>query len=274
MVCKIAYFLCAIFSFMHSSALAEVLLERPIVVVIPSYNNKEWYRRNLDSVTMQNYCNFHVIYIDDCSTDGTGDLVQEYIRENHLEEQFTFLQNEKNRGALANHYMAIWMCEPSDIIVNLDGDDWLAHEEVFQTLNEVYSDPNVWMTYGQYMTYPEGTKGHCYALPHEVIQRSGFRQYPWVTSHLRSFYAGLFQKIKVDDLHYEGQFYPVACDLAMMLPMLEMSGWHSRFVPDVLYVYNQGSPLNDFALRRELQFNCACAILGQRCYEPLEALFE
>ncbi len=274
MVYKIAYFLCAILSLNHSIALAEVLPERPIVVVIPSYNNKDLYKINLDSVALQNYRNFRVIYIDDCSTDGTGDLVWEYIRENQLEERFTLLQNKQNQGGLANYYMAAWMCEPSDIIVNLDGDDWLAHEEVLQTLNEVYSDPDVWMTYGQYVSYPEGYEGHCEALPDEVIQANGYRQYPWVTSHLRSYYAGLFQKIKVEDLLYGGQFYPVAWDLAMMLPMLEMSGWHSRFIPHVLYVYNEDSPLNDFLLRREFQLHCACVILGKQCYEPIENLFD
>src|SRR3989304_6153185 len=45
--------------------------EKPIVVVIPSYNNKQWYQKNLDSVLTQNYHNFRIIFIDDASPDGT-----------------------------------------------------------------------------------------------------------------------------------------------------------------------------------------------------------
>ena len=46
------------------------------VIVIPSYNNAQWYKRNLDSVFAQTYKNFSVIYLDDCSPDGTGQLVK------------------------------------------------------------------------------------------------------------------------------------------------------------------------------------------------------
>ena len=58
--------------------------QKPIVVIIPSYKNAQWYQRNLDSVCFQNYSNYRIIYIDDCSPDGTADLVQSYIDEHNL----------------------------------------------------------------------------------------------------------------------------------------------------------------------------------------------
>src|SRR3989304_2120498 len=54
--------------------------EKHFVVIVPSYNNKDWYQKNLDSIFMQKYTNYHVVYIDDVSTDGTGDLVEKYVQ--------------------------------------------------------------------------------------------------------------------------------------------------------------------------------------------------
>ena len=41
----------------------------PFCIVVPSYNNvkSRLFLRNLDSIFMQNYDNFHVVYIDDAS---------------------------------------------------------------------------------------------------------------------------------------------------------------------------------------------------------------
>ena len=61
--------------------------EKAIVVVIPSYDNCEYYKQNLDSVFAQNYHNFRVIYVDDASPDQTGPLVKQYIKEKGQEDR-------------------------------------------------------------------------------------------------------------------------------------------------------------------------------------------
>jgi len=52
-------------------------MPKSLVVVIPSFNNARWCRRNLESVLDQAYPLYRVIYIDDASTDGTPDLVDQ-----------------------------------------------------------------------------------------------------------------------------------------------------------------------------------------------------
>ena len=49
-------------------------------IVIPSYNNALWYKQNLDSIAIQNYPNWHAYYINDHSTDKTGELVERYVK--------------------------------------------------------------------------------------------------------------------------------------------------------------------------------------------------
>lgn len=248
--------------------------EKPIVVVIPSYNNKDWYERNLDSVLTQNYHNFRVIYIDDASPDGTGNFVKAYIKRKNAEKKVTLVQNTKRTGALSNVYKGIWMCASHEIVANLDGDDWFHDANVLAKLNAIYADPNVWVTYGQFVYYPCGTPGWAEEVPQEIIEKNAFREYQWVTTALRTFYAGLFHKIKIDDLLYQGKFFPMAGDLAYMWPILEMAGTHSRFIPDVLYVYNVDTPINDIKLDPTYQQNLGFETRIKPKYSPIENPFD
>lgn len=249
-------------------------IEKPFVVVVPSYNNSSFYKRNLDSIFSQNYGNFRVIYIDDASTDGTGELVRRYIEQAGLNNRIALIQNRKRVGALANKYKGAWLCAPDEIYVDLDGDDWFAHEDVLQRLNQEYANPEVWVTYGQFIYYPSGAPGWAAQVPEEVIVSNSFREYTWVTTALRTFYAGLFQKIKRKDLLHEGAFFPMAGDLAFMFPVVEMAGSHSRFIPDILYVYNVTTMIHDVVTDPEYQKQLGWLIRERQRYEPISNLFE
>src|ERR1700722_4220258 len=136
------------------SKTALVTEEKPFVIVIPSYNNSAFCKKNLHSVLEQKYQNYRVIYIDDCSTDDTFAKVKDLIEKSGKKERFTLIHNETNRGALANFYHAIHSCQDNEIIVALNGDDFFAQEGVLTKLNRVYAQDDVWMTYGNYLDYP------------------------------------------------------------------------------------------------------------------------
>lgn len=247
--------------------------EKSIVVVVPSYNNKAWYKKNLDSIFSQKYHNFRVIYTDDASPDGTGDLVKEYIREKNVGDRITLIQNKERVGSLANLYKMIQSCNKDDIIVDLDGDDWLAFNGVLSYLNKMYSDPNVWMTYGQFLYYPANTMGFASKVPADVIEQNTFRSLRnGAITHLRTFYAGLFQKIKKEDLMHEGQFFQISGDMAFLLPISEMAGKHSKFIPITLYIYNASNPISDDRTNRPLQVKMENVIRAKEKYEPLADL--
>lgn len=247
--------------------------EQHFVVVIPSYNNKNWYERNLDSVRTQNYPHFRIVYIDDASTDGTAQLVRNYIAKYQLEDKMTLIQNRMRGGALSNVYKGVWLCAADEIVVNLDGDDWLKDENVLTHLSQIYSDPDVWVTYGQFEYYPCNSPGWAAEVAPEIIEHNAFRDYRWTTTALRTFYAGLFHLIRIDDLLYNGAFFPMAGDLAYMWPILEMAGFHSRFIPDVLYVYNIDTPINDIKIDPDYQEFLGLETRKKDRYHPLDKLF-
>ncbi len=262
-----------VLAFLVFSSTLSYTYERPLVVVIPSYHNAEWYQRNLDSVFMQQYQNYRVIYIDDCSPDGTGNLVEKYVKDQEQENRVTIIHNTKRRGALANHYRAIHMCENHEIVLCLDGDDWLKHKHVFERVNYAYKDPNVWLTYGQYEIYPTSELGHCRKLPESIISHHAYRECMWVTSALRTFYAGLFKQIKLQDLLLDGNFFQASGDLAFMYPMLEMANGKFTFIDDILYVYNCATPHNDFKMRVLVQIFSSNVIRARKKYKAINSLY-
>lgn len=244
--------------------------QKPFVIITPSYNNKDWYKRNLDSILFQNYENYRIIYIDDCSPDGTGALVKEYVQEIGKEDKISIIVNQKNQGALANIYEAVHSCKPEEICVIIDGDDAAAHNDVLTFLNRTYQDPNVWLTYGQFEWFPARIPGFSFQIPNWVIDNNGIREYRWITTHLRTFYAGLFQKIKKEDLLYEETFYKAAWDLGMMYPMVEMAAYHTKFIPEILYSYNTANQINDNKVRADLQGKIDCYIRAKERYQPIK----
>lgn len=244
--------------------------EKKFVIIITSYNNEKWYSYNLESALKQKYQNYRIIYINDASSDNTLPLVRDYIAQHDTNKKVTLINNLERKGACANFYEAINSCSPDEIVVILDGDDWLAHDNVLIMLNNTYQDSSVWMTYGQFKEYPSGNRGGSRPLPAWVIEHNVYREYPWVTSHLRSFYAFLFQQIKKEDFLHEDGFFPMAPDLAMMYPILEMGGKHSKFIPDVLYIYNRATSLNEDKINKDLQRHIDSVIRKKKKYQPLD----
>lgn len=247
--------------------------EKSFVIVTASYNNKEWYKRYCDSVLFQNYTNYRIIYIDDKSPDNTGKLVQEYCHELHKEGEITIITNEINGGALANIYKAVHSCRKDEIVLLVDGDDWLPHNDVLKHLNSVYQDPNVWLTYGQFQWFPANMPGLVFQMPYWVVEKNCIRDYRWITTHLRTFYAGLFQLIKKEDLLYENEFYAMAWDLGIMYPMVEMAGYHTKFIPEIMYVYNTANQINDSKKNLDLPGKIDLFIRAKEKYQPIQNLF-
>jgi len=244
-------------------------------VIIPSYNNERYYYRNLDSIVHQKTdVHVQIIYINDCSTDRTGQLVDAYVKQYNLQSLVTVIHNQKRVGALANLYNAIHQIEDTRVIVVVDGDDWLAHDQVLNRLELEYLNKDIWLTYGQYLCYPQGFDGICKEIPHEIMQTNRFRQFSWVMSHIKTFYAGLFKRIKRKDLQFNNEFFPMSNDVAMMIPMLEMaSRGHISFIPDILYIYNYRNILSNYNINEDLQVALMRVTYARKSYKPLDGLF-
>jgi glycosyltransferase involved in cell wall biosynthesis len=225
------------------------------VIVIPSYQNIKWCEKTLLSALSQNYPNFRIIYTDDCSTDGTADKVESLIREHDTNKRVTLIRNTERKYAVQNIYNMVHSCDDNEIIITLDGDDWLAHKDVLNRVNKEYVEKDVWITYGQWISYVDKSRGCSCEIPKPIIDSNRFRRYDWCSSHLRTHYAWLYKLIRKEDLMHNGEWLKMTGDLATMFPMLELAGPKQSFIPDILYVYNYTSSINDAKVNRDLQIS-------------------
>ena len=69
-----------------------------VSVIIPNYNHAPYLRERIDSVLAQTYTDLEVILIDDCSTDESRDIMEDYRSEPRVTH---IIHNAENSGNAA-----------------------------------------------------------------------------------------------------------------------------------------------------------------------------
>tara|TARA_B100000131_G_scaffold318971_1_gene363912 strand:- start:8174 stop:8926 length:753 start_codon:yes stop_codon:yes gene_type:complete len=243
-------------------------------IVTPMYNVEDWIALTIKTVLAQDYTNYEWILVDDMSTDNTVEIVEELTKDI---SNIRLIVNKEKKFALRNICDATAACnpKPNDIIVNLDGDDWLPNSRVLSYLNEVYQDDDVWLTYGNHVNWPdiENQPFPIFQYPEYVVKENSYRNFRFLASHMRAYRHALWAKVKQEDLLGEdGKHWQTAWDLAYMIPMCEMAGPKAKFLSKHLYVYNNTNPLNDYKIYTELQQKQEMEIRTGKAYERIEEL--
>ena len=218
------------------------------LVVIPFYNVGQLLRECVESVLNQTYGRYEVVLIDDASDDQvTIELADSLAGDRRVR----LVRNETNVGPLSNQLEALKSCKnPNTIAVFLDGDDKLAHSRVLSMLDTAYHATGCWLTHGQWQSIQTGRQG--YARPimaHESvvdIYRNGSLVFP---IHLRTHRVGLLHRLLEIDPAFvcfqnrRGEIVRRAADLAHMRAMMQLAGAsRCQYMPEVLYLYNEGNP--------------------------------
>lgn len=239
-------------------------------VVIPVYNSEKWIPMSMDSVRYQKYSNYECIVCDDMSTDKTWETINSHT----WGDKFVLHKNTEKKFALKNIYDGIEKLKPKpeDVIVVLDGDDWFPTEHVLAKLNEYYTSENCDVTYGSFVRYPDGIIGpEASEYSRETVKSNSFRTDQWRASHLKTFKYSLWDKVNVEDLQdKDGKFYEVSYDQAMMFPLLEMAGDKSKYVSEIMYVYNLQNPNAVSKTKLEKQAKSMQEIRSKNKYKTLE----
>ena len=203
--------------------------DKSFVVIVLSQEGETFSLQNLDSIIQQHYPNYRVVLVNFGDDEESLNDAKAYIDEKGLANRVSFYaSSEKNAS---DYYEIISKCRDDEIVVQMDAKDWLASDFVLEKLNETYDNPDVWLTYGQYLEYPSLRKGRVRGERATKKERT-----PWVFSRLKTFYAGLFKQVQQKE-GISGN----PSDPSFLFPMVEMAKWHVRFIPEVLYVKSNTS---------------------------------
>lgn len=242
------------------------------VIITTIYNGEKWLTENIRSVLSQTYQNYVHVIVDDASTDKTSDSALRFQKE--FPNRLTVIQKVKRQGCLHSHlipFLTFPSIRDNDIIVHLDGDDYLKDPNVLEHLNKVYQETSCKATYGDYEVI--GFGGHMKSVCSPFRVSSTIRENAcrgWGFSHLRTFRKYLMDKIPYNYiLNKQGELFEFAPDVALFLPILELAGADNiQYIEKILMVYRRHSK-NEDIVNLEAQGRCATEILMKR---PLQSL--
>jgi glycosyltransferase involved in cell wall biosynthesis len=238
-----------------------------MVILTGFYNAENYVERCLSSIIGQSYTNFKCYITHDLSTDNSVKLVKEMIEG---DDRFILIDdNEKKLYQAGNFDKVIRYnknIDDNEVLIEVDGDDYLPDANVFKRIEDLYTDQNIWIANGSFR-YHNGPIG----FSAKQTNFDNLRKSNFTASHIRTWRAFLWRNIKEEDLKDEnGNYWQWSGDLCFMFPMLEMAGEeHYCFMTDINYVYNAENPINEHKVDMSMVTNHAVKIRNKQPYQKL-----
>ena len=93
-----------------------------VSIITPVYECEDYIARTLNSVLAQTYPEWEMLLVDDCSPDGSADIIRSYVEK---DRRFKYIKLENNSGAAIARNVGL-ECAKGRYIAYLDADDiWL-----------------------------------------------------------------------------------------------------------------------------------------------------
>lgn len=245
-----------------------------ITVVTPVYNAEKYIERCIRSVAQQDYTNYKMVIIDDCSTDNTVAVARSTITSlpESIQDRFTVHVNDSNVGAVCNQ---IKVAETyTGIIMLLDGDDWLVNDPtIFDMYNNIYNS-GAEFTYGSCWSICDNIPLIAQEYPPEIKEKKHYRNYKFnwnmPYTHLRTFRGDLLVGYIYDHGYHafkdeNGEWLRAGGDTAVFYALIEYADPDKVVcIPEVIYNYNDANPLNDYKVNSDEQTKNANMVLARQ----------
>lgn len=103
-----------------------------ISILMASYNGAPYIAAQIDSILRQTQQDFMLYICDDCSDDGTWEIVQAYAAKEP--DRIVALQNEANSGSAKHNFFKMMTEHPDEYVMLCDQDDVWHPDKVEKTL--------------------------------------------------------------------------------------------------------------------------------------------
>jgi glycosyltransferase involved in cell wall biosynthesis len=107
-----------------------------ISVIIPVFNVEKYLRRCLDSVLVQTFTDFEIILVDDCSSDSSPEICEEYAQKY---SRIKVIHNAQNKGSSQTRKVGLDAAS-GDYILFIDSDDWIENNMLELLYNKAMDD--------------------------------------------------------------------------------------------------------------------------------------
>lgn len=131
-------------------------MDKTIDILLMTYNQEKYVREAMEGIAMQRVdedVKTRIIVADDCSTDGTMDIIKTFALKHNAE--WVFLPNDKNLGIAGNYKRAI-AATTADYVAILEGDDyWTDAYRLQKHIDYLSTHADCVMTANDYMEYSQ-----------------------------------------------------------------------------------------------------------------------
>lgn len=121
-----------------------------VSIIIPVYNVAAYIKRCLQSVVDQTYTDMECILVDDCGSDNSIYLAQDFINNYKGHIAFTILHHEKNKGQAAARNTGLKYAK-GEYIYFLDSDDAITTDCIEELTSLVMKYPDAAFAQGNYL---------------------------------------------------------------------------------------------------------------------------
>ena len=193
-----------------------------ISIITATYNSKNTIRHTIESVLMQTHKDIEYIIVDGASTDGTLDIIKQYIP--IFGNKLKFI-SEKDKGLYDAMNKGLKM-STGDIIGILNSDDFYTTTTILERVNEELQNPDIDAVYGDvhYVSDQDlhkSTRYYSSKLFSRGIMCMGF-----MPAH-PSFYC---RKKCYDQAGLFDTSYKVAADFELLLRMLYINKIRTKYM--------------------------------------------
>ncbi len=119
-----------------------------ISIIVPNYNHERFLRQRLESIYSQTYRNIEVLLLDDCSSDGSREILDEYLAK--YPSVTRVIYNAENSGGPFKQW-ARGLKEASGELVWIAESDDFCDERLLEVLVRCFDDEAVLLAYGKSM---------------------------------------------------------------------------------------------------------------------------
>lgn len=166
-----------------------------VSIIMPSYNTGRFIKETIESVLAQSYPTWELIIVDDCSTDNTDDVVNQYLED----ERIHYLKNTVNSGAAISRNRALREAK-GRWIAFLDSDDLWKPEKLEKQI-KFMNEHQCAFSYTDYIEIDEQTNenGKCVTGP-KHISKMGMYAYCWPGCLTVMYDASVIGVIQINDI--------------------------------------------------------------------------
>jgi len=102
---------------------------KKLTILIPLYNAKDYIIETLESIHKNKYNNYNVIILDDFSTDGSKELVEQYIKD---KSNFKYIKAKTKNSFSSNSRNELlgYVTDDTNYILFMDHDDFIKNDTI------------------------------------------------------------------------------------------------------------------------------------------------